>query len=313
MRLKTTHFRYEPKATTNILVSDQAQARATWLDYWELTKPRLSLLSVITAIVGYLVALPQKDASVLVNLIAGTTLAAGGAAVLNQWLEHEADARMARTWKRPIPAGAIAPAPALVFGLILCASGDAILWAAVNSLAAGLAIATQVSYLLIYTPLKKYTPWSTEVGAIPGALPPLIGWAGAKADISLLGWILFAILLCWQIPHFMAIAWTYREDYREAGFPVVSTIDRSGHRCARQALVFTVLLLISSLLPSVLGFATLFYTAIAGISGAWFLYRAICFQNAAKRESAAKRLFVASITYLPIVLAALVFDRLLLL
>ena len=312
MNLKPARFQYESKTETGLLLGESVREKSRYLDYWELTKPRLTMLSVITAIVGYLAALPIRDSSVLTILIIGTSLAAGGAAALNQWMERAADAKMVRTRGRPIPTGQVTPEAALVFGLILCLSGDLLLYAGVNWLAALLALVTQIAYLLAYTPLKKLTPWCTEVGAIPGALPPLIGWAAAESGISTLGWILFAILLFWQIPHFMALAWTFRDDYAKAGFRMGSVVDPTGGRIARQAFIFTLLLTASSFLPAFFGFTTIFYTSLAAVLGLWFLFTATRFLLAIDRELAARKLFWASIAYLPILLGGLVFDRLLL-
>ncbi len=312
MNLKPASFQYESKTETGILLGDAVREKSRYSDYWELTKPRLSMLSVITAIVGYLAALPVREPGVLASLIFGTSLAAGGAAALNQWMERVADAKMVRTQGRPIPSGMVTPEAALIFGLILCLAGDVLLFAGVNLLAALLALVTQVAYLLAYTPLKKHTPWCLEVGAIPGALPPLIGWAAAESGISTLGWILFAILLFWQIPHFMALAWTYRKDYARAGFPMGSVIDPSGNRIARQSFLFTLLLFVGSMMPALLGFTTMFYTVLAMVTGTWFLLAATRFLFSNDREWAARKLFLASIAYLPILLGGLVLDRLLL-
>ena len=236
-------------------------------------------------------------------------MAAGGAAVLNQWQERAADARMVRTRNRPIPSGSITPEAAFIYGIVISIAGDILLWLGVNSLAASMAIITQAAYLLVYTPLKQHSHWCTEIGAIPGAIPPLIGWAAAEGSISTLGWILFAILLTWQIPHFMAIAWNFRKDYENAGFPMLSVIDSSGYRTARQSLIFTLLLIVSSLMPTFLGFASLFYALIALGLGAWFLLIALRFMQKNNRDLTARRLFIVSIAYLPLLLTALVVDR----
>ncbi len=294
-------------------VQPVARTRAQLGEYWELTKPRLSFLSVITAVVGYLVARPERNFMVLGCLVIGTTSAAFGAGVLNQWLERELDTRMARTRGRPLPSGAISPAAALVFGLALAACGPLVLWAGVNALAALLALATLASYLLVYTPLKRRTPWCTIIGSIPGALPPLIGSAAASGTIKPLGWILFGVLFAWQIPHFFALAWTYRRDYALARFPMSTVVDPTGRRAARDSLVFTVALVVCSLLPVALGLASLFYGLVALGIGGWFLQRAWQFARADEttRDQPARRLFSASLAYLPLTLAALVVDRLL--
>lgn len=311
MRNEPSSLQYEAESRSTVIADSSSESRFLIHEFWELTKPRLSLLSVITAIVGYLAALPQGASTTLVSLVFGTCLAAGGAAVLNQWMEWEADARMVRTRQRPIPAGEITPEAALLYGLILCVAGSLILWTCVNRVSALLAIFTQVSYLLAYTPLKKRTPWCTQIGAIPGAMPPLIGWAAAEGNISTLGWILFAILLFWQIPHFMAIAWTFREDYATAGFTIFSVVDPSGKRISRQSFICTLLLIACSLLPAAFGYTSIFYMLVAVPAGAWILYHAGFFLLAGKRDKFARSLFFVSIAYLPILLGALVVDRML--
>jgi protoheme IX farnesyltransferase len=276
--------------------------------YYELTKPRLSFLSVITAVIGYLAADPMRNFGVLVSLLIGTSLAAGGAAVLNQWLEREADAQMVRTKDRPIPSGQISPYNALMFGLGLSIFGTYLLYAGANPLAGLLTAMTIASYVLLYTPLKRLTTWNTLVGAIPGALPPLIGWAAAEGNISTLGWILFAILFLWQMPHFFAIAWTYRKDYAKGGFIMLSNADNNGAKVARQAVIFALALVMSSLLPTLLGYASMGYAAVAMISGCYILRPAIRFLKLPERDASARQLFVASILYLPALLIPLVLD-----
>ena len=309
MRTSPTQYNIETESQSELITREDSERGVLFLDYWELTKPRLSLLAVISAIVGYLVAQPEKDILLFMNLLIGTSLAAGGAAVLNHWQERETDAIMVRTRNRPIPSGSISPKAAFIYGIVITITGDLLLWLGVNSLAASLALITQAADLLVYTPLKQRSHWCTEIGAIPGAIPPLIGWAAAEGSISTLGWILFAILLTWQIPHFMAIAWKFRKDYEKAGFPMLSVIDVSGARVARQSLIFTLLLIISSLTPTILGYTSLFYALVAAGLGTWFLIMALCFMQAANRDKTAHKLFMVSIAYLPLLLAALVIDR----
>jgi heme o synthase len=275
----------------------------------ELTKPRLSFLSVITALVGYLAARPERDLGLFFAFIVGTGLAAAGAAALNQWMERRTDALMERTRTRPIPSGAVRPGEAALLGFVSATVGVVLLWAAVNPLAAGLALATVVSYLGLYTPLKRRSRWATEVGAVSGALPPLIGWAAAEGQITGLGWILFGVLFFWQIPHFMAIAWTYRGDYAKAEFPMLSTQDADGHQVAAWSLVHAWLLVGVSLLPAILGYTTWAYGVAAAVLGAWLLRRAFLFCRSGERERTARQLFFATLGYLPAVLAALVLDR----
>ena len=278
-------------------------------DYLELTKPRLSLLSVLTALVGYLAARPPSQPLKLVLLVIGTALAAAGVATLNQWLEHETDARMSRTADRPIPAGKVPTGSAFVLGTLMCIGSLFLLFALVHPLAAMFTLLTIVSYLGWYTPAKKWSNWSTEIGAIAGAFPPLIGWSAGEGRVSALGWILFGILFFWQIPHFMAVAWTYRHDYSAVHFPMLPVRDASGRRVAAWSLFNTVALVIVSLLPMTMGLASRAYGVAAALGGLWFWWRALMFMRPENRDVTARKLFIGSIIYLPVVLGALVADR----
>jgi heme o synthase len=299
------------KSTTRILTPVGALSdERRWKDYWEMTKPRLSLMSVTTAILGYFAAGPQTDLVLFAALVAGTTLAAFGAAVLNQWWERDIDARMPRTADRPVAAGRVRPIVALNYGLALSFGGVLILGLWVNLAAAILAAATVALYILAYTPLKRTTPWATEVGALPGALPPLIGWVAAGAGFSALGWVLFAVLFAWQLPHFMAIAWMCREQYNGAGFRLLVAYDSTGIRVARRALVWTLVLVAASLLPLRDPAFGWLLGAAAVILGGLMLVPAVQFWRCAgDRLPAARTLFFASLAYLPLYLAALVADR----
>ena len=299
--------RFSPSALPAI---DGPGERGDWMfGLWELTKPRLSFLSIVTALVGYLSAQPDRDFWLLVNFLMGTAVSAGGAAVLNQWMERKTDSLMGRTMERPIPSGLIKPVQALAFGLFLSVIGPLQLFLGVNGLASALAAATIVTYLLFYTPSKARTRWSTEVGAISGALPPLIGWAAARGTLDGLGWVLFGVLFFWQIPHFLAIAWTYRSDYAKARFPMLPVVDAEGGKTARWALLNTAVLVAVSLLPPVLGFSTWFYGAVAAVLGMVFLYWSASLLSNERRDFAARKTFLYSIIYLPALLAALVLDR----
>jgi protoheme IX farnesyltransferase len=289
--------------------TDTPARHARFVDYFELTKPRLSLLSVITALVGYLAAQPSRDLVKLTLLVVGTSLAAAGVAALNQMFEHDTDARMKRTASRPIPAGKVATGSAFVLGVLMCISALFLIFALVGKLAAMFTLLTIFSYLGWYTPAKRRSRWSTEIGAIAGAFPPLIGWAAAEGTVTALGWILFAVLVFWQIPHFMAIAWTYRRDYSAVDFPMLPVRDEAGGTVAVWSLINTIALVVVSLLPFALGLTTIFYAGVAALTGAWFLWRAIVFVRPGTRDVAARKLFLASIGYLPIVLGALVADR----
>jgi heme o synthase len=280
-------------------------------DYVELTKPRLSLLSVLTALVGYLAARPPADSTKLLLLVIGTSLAAGGVAALNQWLEVDTDAQMRRTAGRPLPTGKVPTGSAFVLGWLMCIAALFLLFATVDRFAALFTLLTIVCYLGWYTPAKRWSIWSTEIGAIAGAFPPLIGWTAAEGRVTALGWILFGILYFWQIPHFMSIAWTYRRDYSVVHFPMLPVRDEAGGKVAVWSLINTLALLVVSLLPVMLGLATKAYGLAAAVFGGWFLWRAILFVNPQGRDVTARKLFFASIAYLPLLLAALVADRLL--
>ena len=299
--------RTEEQLPTSTVV--QAGQTAGWRDYLELTKPRLSLLSVITAMVGYLAARPYWEWRRTFLVMLGTALCAGGVAALNQWMESDLDALMKRTRDRPIPQGLIAPGSAFVVGWILCLGGLAVLFKMVNGQSAFLALATIVAYLAIYTPAKKWSRWNTEIGAISGALPPMIGWAAAGRSNDSLGWSLFAILYTWQMPHFFALCWTYRQDYAAAGMKMISVTDPTGTKVARRAFIWTVLLVAASALPTLLGYCSWYYFTVAVVLGLWFLKSAIIFLNPARRDTEARKLFLISIAYLPLLLGVLVADR----
>lgn len=290
-------------------MSEIPAPRAKFSDYLELTKPRLSLLSVLTTLVGYLAAKPPSDGTKLLLLMIGTCLAAAGVAALNQYMEHDTDAQMKRTAGRPIPSGKVPTGSAFILGVLMCIASLFLLFAKVDRFAALFTLLTIFSYLGWYTPAKRFSRWSTEIGALAGAFPPLIGWAAAEGRVTALGWILFGVLFFWQIPHFMAVAWTYRRDYSAVHFPMLPVRDEAGGKVAVWSLVNTVALFVVTVLPFVLGLTTLFYLAVAVAAGAWFLWRAVVFLRPATRDVAARKLFLCSIAYLPIVLCALVADR----
>jgi protoheme IX farnesyltransferase len=284
-------------------------ARPVWRSYFELTKPRLSLLSVTTAMLGYMAAVPNWEWIRTGWLVLGTGLCAGGVAVLNQWMETDTDAKMKRTAGRPLPTGAVQPGSAFVLGWAMCLAGLGVLFRQVNGMSALLALATIVAYLAIYTPAKRWSRWSTEMGAISGALPPMIGWAAAGRSNPDLGWTLFAILYTWQMPHFFSLAWTYRKDYAAAGMPMLSVVDPSGRKVATRSFVWTVLLVVAGAMPTLLGYCTWFYFAFAVALGLWMLRTAFHFLNPERREVEARRLFYITLAYLPLLLGLLVADR----
>jgi protoheme IX farnesyltransferase len=279
-------------------------------DYLILAKARLNLLVLVTTLAGLYLASPDGvSLSVLVHTLVGTALVAGGAAALNQVWERQSDALMQRTRLRPVPAGRLGVGEGIWFGILLSAIGLAELTLGVNGVAAGVAAATLVSYVLVYTPLKRRTSLATLVGAIPGALPPVIGWAAATGDISLPALVLFGINFFWQMPHFLAIAWMFRDDYARAGIPLLPVLEPDGRRTGQQALIYTAALWPLSLLPAVLGLGGPVYLTIATALGVLFITLAARFARQRTMRTA-RTLFVFSITYLPLLLGALVADRL---
>lgn len=278
-------------------------------DWLVLAKARIVALVLVTTAAGFLLgSRGEVDLARLAAVLVGTALAAAGAGALNQVMERRADALMRRTAMRPVAAGRIAPRPGLLFGLALGAGGVAWLALLVNLLTAALGLATIVLYLGAYTPLKSRTALNTLVGAVPGAIPPVMGWTAATGSIDPGAWALFGILYLWQLPHFLAIAWMYREDYARAGFPMLPVVDPGGDATARQVALATVALLPVSLLPSVLGLAGPLYFFGALVLGAGFAAFALALAWG-RRRTAARRLLLASVTYLPVLLALLVFDR----
>jgi len=272
-------------------------------DLAELVKARLTLLVLVTTAVGfYLGAEPPIDYKALFQTVFGTAAAAAGAAALNQWWERRADALMRRTRTRPIPAGRMAPLQALVLGATLSVFGVVYLAINCNALSAILTAITIAIYIFAYTA-------NTAVGAIPGAIPPMIGWAAARGDIGPGAWSLFIIVFLWQMPHFFAIAWMCREDYLRAGFRMISSDDSSGERSASQSVFFCILLLVLAGLPAFVGVASYVYQPIELLLGGLFVAVAMRFLRL-RTPSAARVLFFASIAYLPLLLAALVLTKL---
>lgn len=278
-------------------------------DYWVLTKPEVNFLVLISTLVGFYAGTRGPlDGIRLLHTLLGTLLVASGTATLNQFMERDADALMRRTLNRPLPAGRMAAGNALGFGLLLSAGGGLYLLVAVNALASFLALATLLSYLLLYTPLKKKTPWCTFIGAFPGAMPPLIGWAAVNGSLSREAWVLYAILFLWQFPHFLAIAWMYREDYARAGLQMLPRDDHEGRATFRQILAYSLLLLPISLLPAGLGHAGTVYLAGALALGAMYIYSGARLARG-KTNVLARRLVLASVIYLPLVFALLMLDK----
>jgi protoheme IX farnesyltransferase len=280
------------------------------LDFWVLTKPRLNLLVLATTLAGLYLASPRGVGLALaLHTLIGTALVAGGAAALNQVWERETDRRMRRTSGRPLPRGRLGVAEGTWFGVVLAAIGLVELAIGATMAAAAVAAVTLVSYVLVYTPLKTRTSLATLVGAVPGALPPVIGWAAATGTVTLPAVVLFGIVFLWQMPHFLAIAWMYKEDYANAGIPLLPVVEPDGRRTGRQALLYTAALWPVSLLPALVGLAGAPYSAVATSLGLVFMWLSVVFARERSAESA-RQLFLFSITYLPLLLGALVADRL---
>ena len=275
-------------------------------DFVTLTKPRLNSLVVVTTGVGYLAARTAADLSVLAHTTIGAALVAGAAAAINQIAERDLDVRMPRTRDRPLAAGRLQPAEAAGFAVLLALAGLVQIGAGANLLAALLALGTLISYAAVYTPLKRTTHWAVLVGAVPGALPVVIGWAAAR-PLSAEAWSLFALLFVWQLPHFLALAWMYRDDFGRAGLPLLAVVDATGRRTARHLMVYGVLLVPVSLVPVWLGMAGIVYAAGAGLLGVGLLALAGWF--AAHRSSErARTLFRFTLVYLPFVWLLLLAD-----
>ncbi len=273
--------------------------------YYTLTKPEVNLLILMTTSAGYYLAARGPVRVVgLINTLIGTLLVASGTATLNQWMERVWDGQMRRTASRPLPAGRVSALEALVFGVLLSITGGLYLLLAVNALSATLAISTLLSYLLIYTPLKRKTPLCTMLGAFPGAMPTLIGWAGASANISREAWLLFAVLFLWQFPHFLAIALMYRDDYAHAGYRMLPAFDQDTRFTRGEILTFAIALVVVTMLP-VGGSVSWMYLAGMGISGAFLLYHTGKLLRSSSARMAS-RLLHASVLYLPVVLGIMV-------
>jgi protoheme IX farnesyltransferase len=270
---------------------------------------------LVTTTIGFLMAgSPEGGLArwlLLAVTLAGTGMAAAGSAVLNNYLERDADARMTRTRGRALPSGAVDPAAALAYGVVLVLGGVALMATRVNLLAGFLVLLTSFLYVLVYTPLKKLTWLNTPIGAIPGALPPVIGWAAADGTAGLGAWALFAILFAWQHPHFYSIAWMFRDDYAGAGFKMLSVVDPSGRRLFRQSLAFAAALIALSMTLPAMGAAGPIYAAGAAVAGLILLAACIALVRSQTRR-AARRVLLASVLYLPALLALIVVDAALL-
>lgn len=277
-------------------------------DYIELTKPRITWLIVMSTAVGYYFGHSGPWLLwPLIHTLFGTALMASGTAALNQWYERDADRHMKRTQFRPLPSGRLQPVPALLFGIALAVAGALEMGFGVNWLTAALGTLTLAMYLFLYTPLKQKTWWSTTVGAFPGAMPPLIGFAGAANHLTPEAWVLGAILFLWQFPHFYAIAWMYREDYSRAGIQMLPVVEPDGESTARQILLYSLALIPISLLPKFMGMTGTIYLVGALLMGALFLYSGVQVLLDRTRIRA-RRVLLTSVVYLPVLYLLMVFD-----
>jgi protoheme IX farnesyltransferase len=278
--------------------------------YLALTKPRIGIMVLVTVATGFLLgARAAAPPSALVLTMLGTGLVAGGASAWNQYLERARDQKMRRTASRPLPSGRLAPIEAAVFGSVLTVAGLAVLALEVNGISAAVALVTFVLYVVVYTPLKPLTTLNTAVGAIPGALPPVIGWVAATGQLGAEAWALFLIVFLWQFPHFLAIAWIYRDDYARAGYKMLPNVDPQGAITGRQAAGHALALIPAGLLPAVLGLAGTVYFAGALMLGLGYLYYAVRFWSDVS-DLSARRLLRASFVYLPAILILLLFNPL---
>ena len=290
------------------LESPAISARERVAAFVELTKPRITFLIVLTSAAGfYMGARGGVNYALLLSAMFGITLLSSGVATINQYLERDLDGLMRRTADRPLPSGKLLPWEALVFGSALIIAAEVYLALMVNLLTATLGLTVIAGYLFGYTPLKTKTSLSTLVGAFPGAVPPLIGWTAARGDLSVEGWVLFAILFLWQFPHFLAIAWMYREDYARAGILMLPVIEPEGRVTSQQIVIYTVMLLPVSLLPYALGMSGTVYLFGALILGLLFLYSSFRAAISLSRQEA-KKLLLASVIYLPLLFILMVLN-----
>jgi heme o synthase len=287
-------------------------------DYIELTKPRITWLILMSTGIGYFFGLRGAanwldflrniNLLSLLNTVLGTGLIASGTAALNQWYERDADRKMRRTANRPLPSGKLTSGRALAFGIALSIAGFVELWLGVNLLCALVGLFTLASYLFLYTPMKQRTWWSTTVGAIPGAMPPIIGFAAASGTVTADGWILGAILFLWQFPHFYSIAWMYKDDYARAGIQMLPVVEPDGRSTARQIVLYGIALIPVSLVPTMLGMSGRLYLIGALLLGLWFLYSGV--RVAVERSlTRARNVLITSVLYLPLIYGLMLIDR----
>ncbi len=305
--MKTAAIELHPNAAAEAAAPTSAKARAA--AYIELTKPRITFLIVLTSAAGFVLgARGAVNYAVLTHAMLGIALLSSGIATLNQYMERDLDGLMRRTENRPLPSGRLAPLEALWFGITLTIAAEFYLALSVNVLTAIMGLTVIAGYLFLYTPLKTRTSLSTAVGAFPGAMPPLMGWAAARGEVDIAAWVLFAILFLWQFPHFLAIAWMYREDYGRAGIRMLPVVEPDGRVTGQQIILYAVMLLPVSLLPTFLGISGKVYLVAAVILGLLFLASSIR-AALSKSNQHARQLLLASVLYLPLLFGVMVLNR----
>jgi protoheme IX farnesyltransferase len=305
--MKTAAIELHPNAAAEVSAPPSAKARAA--AYVELTKPRITSLIVLTSAAGFsLGSRGPINYLTFAHAMIGIALLSSGIATLNQFMERDLDGLMRRTESRPLPAGRLLPFEALWFGVMLTVGAELYLALSVNTLTAVMGLTVIIGYLFLYTPLKTRTTLSTAVGAFPGAMPPLIGWTAARGEIDLAAWVLFAILFLWQFPHFLAIAWMYREDYGRAGIRMLPVVEPDGRVTGQQIILYSLMLLPVSLLPTFLGIAGRFYLVAAIVLGLLFLASSVR-AALSKSNQHARQLLLASVLYLPLLFGVMVLNR----
>jgi len=305
--MKTAAIELHPNAAAEVSAPPSAKARAA--AYIELTKPRITSLIVLTSAAGF--SLGSRGAInylTFAHAMIGIALLSSGIATLNQFMERDLDGLMRRTENRPLPSGRLVPFEALWFGIMLTVGAELYLVLSVNVLTALMGLAVIAGYLFLYTPLKTRTSLSTAVGAFPGAMPPLIGWTAARGEIDVAAWVLFAILFLWQFPHFLAIAWMYREDYGRAGIRMLPVVEPDGRVTGQQIILYSLMLLPVSLLPTFLGISGRVYLFAALVLGLLFLATSIR-AALSKSNQHARQLLLASVLYLPLLFGVMVLNR----
>jgi len=305
--MKTAALELNSPSATEVVAPLTAKARMA--AYYELTKPRITFLIMLTSAAGF--ALGSRGAVnyvLLAHALVGIGLLSSGIGTLNQFIERDLDSLMRRTADRPLPSGRLFPFEALWFGVLLTAGAEVYLAVLVNTLTSLLGLTIIAGYLFVYTPLKTRTSLSTAIGAFPGAMPPLMGWAAARGEIDIAAWVLFAILFLWQFPHFLAIAWMYREDYGRAGIRMLPVVEPDGRVTGQQIIAYAVMLVPVSLLPTVLGISGKVYLVAAVVLGLLFLAFSIR-AALSKSNQHARQLLLASVLYLPLLFGVMVLNR----